>query len=182
MEENNQEQKYDHRHENCFLCHHPVMKHICVGLLTFLGAFAAFYVVTDWHYKRMLDPVFQMRKMDRIMQKEARQMHKMIDRDAHKGMMLEHKASQLVHIEKGSDAYKIIINLKPFDNNEKNVEVTREDNKLTINAAGETKKHNKEAIIRFTQSFIFPEEADLDELSKFREGDRYIIVVPIGVD
>jgi len=97
-------------------------------------------------------------------------------------MMLEHKANQLIHVEKGGDAYKIIINLKPFGNNEKNVEVNTEGSKLTINAAGETKKHNKEAIVHLTQSFIFPEEADLAKLSKFKDGDRYIIVVPVGVD
>ena len=182
MDENNYEHHHEHNHDNCFLCGHPVWKHILTGLLTFLGAFAAFYVVKDWHYKRMLDPVVQMKKMDRMMHREAHQMQKMADRDFAKGRMLEHKAGQIVHIEKGEDAYKIIINLKPFDNNEKNVEVTAENNTLTINAAGETKKHNKNSIIRFTQSFIFPEEANLSEMSKFKEGDRYIIVVPIGVD
>lgn len=181
MDENNYGQNHEH-HGDCFLCGHPILKHILVGLLTFLGAFAAFYVVTDWHYKRMLDPVFQMKKMDRIMQKEERQMHKMTGREMRKGAMLEHKAGQIVHIEKGDDAYKIIINLKPFDNNEKNVEVSADNKTLTINAAGETKKHNKDAIVRFTQSFIFPDNAELGEMSKFKEGDKYIIIVPIGTE
>ena len=68
MEDNN------YRHEdfdNCFLCKHPVLKHVLTGLLVFLGAFAAFYVVTDWHFKRMMDPVSQMRRIDKaIMQRE----------------------------------------------------------------------------------------------------------------
>ena len=57
MEENN------YRHEgfdDCFLCKHPALKHVLVGLLVFFGAFAAFYVVADWHFKRMLDPMVQM--------------------------------------------------------------------------------------------------------------------------
>lgn len=182
MEENDTKYEHHHHDDKCFLCAHPVMKHICVGILTFLGAFAAFYVVTDWHYKRMLDPMFQMRKIDRMMQKEAGQIQKMSDREMQKGFMAEHKANQIVHVEKSSDAYKIIVNLKPFDNNEKNIKVSTEDSKLTINAAGETKKHNKEAIVRFTQSFIFPEDAALTKLSKFKDGDRYIIVVPVRAD
>ena len=42
MEDNN------YRHEefdNCFMCNHPILKHVLEGLLIFLGAFAAFYVV-----------------------------------------------------------------------------------------------------------------------------------------
>lgn len=182
MDENNYENRHERYHENCFLCGHPVLKHILTGLLTFLGAFAAFYVVTDWHYKRMLDPMVQMRKMDRMMMKEARQAEKFARREMGRENWIERKAGEIVHIEKTDDAYKIIINLKPFDNNEKNIEVTREGNKLTINAAGETKKHNKNAIIRFTQSFIFPDEAELGEMSKFKDGDKYIIVVPLDTD
>lgn len=182
MEENNYENKHEHSHEHCFLCGHPVVKHILIGILVFLGAFAAFYVVTDWHYKRMFDPVVQMRKMDRMMLKEAHQAERMAHREMLKGDWLEHKAGEIVHIEKTDDVYKIIINLRPFDNDEKNVEVTTEGNKLTVNAAGETKKRNKNAIIRFTQSFIFPEEAKLSEMSKFKDGDKYIIVVPLEED
>ena len=182
MDENNYGNKQEHNHENCFLCKHPVMKHVLIGILTFLGAFAAFYVVTDWHYKRMLDPFVQMRKMDNMMMKEARQAEWNAKKEILKGDWLEHKASEIVHIEKSDDAYKIIINLKPFDNDEKNVEVTTDGNKLTVNAAGETRKRNKNAIIRFSQSFIFPEEANLSEISKFKDGDKYFIVVPLKED
>ena len=127
----------------------------------------------------MLDPMVQMRKMDRMMMKETRMAEKAARRDFARADLLENKAGQIVHTEKTDDAYKIIINLKPFDNDEKNVEVTPEGNKLTVTAAGETKKHNKSAIIRFTQSFIFPDDAKLSEMSKFKEGDRYIIIIPI---
>ena len=47
-------------HDDCFLCKHPILRHTLIGILVFLGAFAAFYVVTDWHFKRMLDPAVQM--------------------------------------------------------------------------------------------------------------------------
>lgn len=179
MDENNYENRHEHKSDDCFMCRHPVMRHILAGILTFLGAFAAFYVVTDWHYKRMLDPMVQMRKMDRMMMKEARMAEKSAQRDFARADLLENKAGQIIHIDKTDDVYKIIINLKPFDNDEKNVEVTTEGNKMTITAAGETKKHNKNAIIRFTQSFIFPDNALIGEMSKFKDGSKYIIVVPL---
>ena len=88
MEENNYENKHEHRADDCFMCKHPAMKHICIGILTFLGAFAAFYVVTDWHYKRMLDPMFQMRKMDRAIMKEARMAERIARKDAIKADLI----------------------------------------------------------------------------------------------
>ena len=131
MEDNN------YRHEdfdNCFLCKHPALKHVLVGLLVFLGAFLAFYVVADWHFKRMLDPSFYMRKMDRaIMQREnnfdkmerrALEQQEWINRKAMKMQQkMVDQTSQYFHVEKMDNAYKIIIDLRPFDNDEKNVEV-----------------------------------------------------------
>ena len=50
---------------------------------------------------------------------------------------------------------------------------------MTINLAGEVKKYNKDLLVHLTQKFIFPEEANLDEISKFKDGNNYYIVVPI---
>ena len=38
--------------EEKMLCKkHPMLKCIFCGLMVFLGAFCAFYVVSDWHFK-----------------------------------------------------------------------------------------------------------------------------------
>ena len=74
MEDNN------YRHEefdDCFLCKHPALRYVLTGLLIFLGAFCAFYVVSDWHFKRMIDPVAQMRRMDRAMMQQEKRFDKM---------------------------------------------------------------------------------------------------------
>ena len=57
----------DENRNGCFWCKHPICKSIFIALLVFFGAFAAFYVVTDWHFKRMLDPSVQMRKVEKMM-------------------------------------------------------------------------------------------------------------------
>ncbi|MBO5435748.1 Hsp20/alpha crystallin family protein [bacterium] len=179
MEHKEQNNYYAHHHEHCFLCKHPFLKTLLTALLTLFGAYLAFYVVTDWHYKRMLDPAVQIRKMDRMIQKEEHQMHKMFDKEIRKEKKLERKASDLIQVEKTDDAYKIIVDLKPFNNDEKNVSVTRDGDALTINLAGEVKKYNKDLLVHLTQKFIFPDEANLDEISKFKDGNNYYIVVPI---
>ncbi|MBR5303974.1 MAG: Hsp20 family protein [Candidatus Gastranaerophilales bacterium] len=181
MDENNQEQHHNHHYHNgeCFLCKHPWLKLLLTGLMTLIGAYLAFYFVTDWHFKRMLDPVVQMRKMDRMIQKEEHQMHKFFDKEMRKEKNLERKAGEIIHVEKTEDAYKIVIDLKPFNNDEKNVTVTREGDSLTVNMAGEIKKQKKELTVSLTQKFIFPDDADLDDISKFKDGNKYFIVVPI---
>lgn len=187
MDENNYENKnitehhghYYDRYDDCFLCKHPMMKVLLMWLLTLLGAFLAFYVVTDWHYKRMLDPVVQMRRMDRMIQKEEHQMHKMFEKELTKDKIIEHKAGEIIQVEKTDDVYKIIIDLKPFNNDERNVKITRDGDALTVGVAGEIKKHSKDLIVHLTQKFIFPDNAILDDISKFKEGNKYYIVVPI---
>lgn len=164
---------------DCFMCHHPVLKLILISLLVFFGAFAAFYVVTDWHYKRMLDPAVQMRKVEKMMMHDQRQMDKMINRQFKKDAAMERGIKHFVRVEQTPENYKIIIDLKPFDDNEKNVEVTTSGNSLTINAAGEREKHGHNEIIRLSQTFSFDEDVDLSKINKIREGNQYIIVIPV---
>lgn len=166
-------------HDDCFLCKHPILRHTLIGILVFLGAFAAFYVVTDWHFKRMLDPGIQMRKMEKMMMRDQQRMDKAIRREAMKEYNFQRKAENFIRVEKNPDNYKIIIDLRPFDNDEKNVEVTANGNVLTVTAAGETKKHGHEMITKVSQNFMFDENVDLSKINKIREGNDYIIFVPV---
>lgn len=166
-------------HNNCFLCNHPILKHALIGILVFLGAFAAFYVVTDWHFKRMLDPAVQMRKMEKMMMQDQRKMDNLIRHEAMKDFRFEKKAENFIRVEKNPDNYKIIIDLRPFDNDEKNVEVAANGNVLTVTAAGESKKHGHEMITKVSQNFMFDDDVDLSKINKIREGSNYIIFVPI---
>ncbi len=175
MEDNN----YGHEnYEKCFLCKHPTMKHVMVGLLVFLGAFAAFYVVADWHFKRMLDPMIQMQRMDRAMIRQERKM----DKFARKEFAKEHKMIQntapFIHVDKADNSYKIIIDLRPFDNNERNIEVKTNGNMVTINAAGEKNSHRGQEITRYSQTFAFGEKINSDDITKVRQGNEYIITIP----
>lgn len=175
MEDNN----YKHEDfDDCFLCKHPALKHVLTGLLVFLGAFAAFYVVADWHFKRMFDPMIQMRKMDRAMMQQERRFDRMARKELQHQFMMDKATAQFVHVEKMDDAYKIIIDLRPFENDEKNVELKTQGNTVIINAAAEKNKHHKNEIIKYSQAFAFGEDIDADNITKVREGNNYIITVP----
>ena len=127
MEENN---NIGYRHEefdDCFLCKHPALRHLLTALMAFLGAFAAFYVITDWHFKRMYDPVYQMGRMDKaIMQRERnfdrmemralKQQHKMENKAFKYQEKMEKNAIQFVHVEKDLLAFLEKFNAKKNGN------------------------------------------------------------------
>ena len=110
-------------HHDCFFHRHPVLKHLLYGLLALIGAFLAFYVVTDWYFKAMIDPVSQMRRMDRAIEHRDRQMEKAFKK-AFKGTeRLQERANHVIRLEQTDDEYKILVDLVPLNNSEKNVEV-----------------------------------------------------------
>lgn len=181
MDENNNYENHEHHHHHhdCWLCEHPVFKHIITALMVFLGAYLAFYTVTDWHFKRMMDPAVQMRRMERKMMHEQNQIEKMYRRNIDRSIRLEEQTSGYIHVEKKNDAYEIIVNLRPFDNNEKNVEVSTDGDTLTVTAAGEKTSRHHDKMIKVMQQYDFDETVDLDAITKTRKGNNYIITVPI---
>lgn len=90
MDENNNYENHEHHHhyDDCWLCHHPVLKHILTALMVFLGAYLAFYTVTDWHFKRMMDPAVQMRRFEKNMMREHKQMERMYRKNLERGMRI----------------------------------------------------------------------------------------------
>ncbi len=181
MNENNEyyeehDLKHHHHHDKyeCFHHRHPWLSHLLTALLSLLGAFLAFYVVTDWHYKRMLDPVHQMRKMEKMMMKEDRAMHKMMQKD----FRTERNLESYIQLDETSDAYVVTVNLRPFDNDEDNVKVSTDDNVLTVQASNEKNKKNGSKVLAISQSYAFPPNVNFNKMTKERKGDKYLITIP----
>ena len=128
MEENqNNEHKIINESHHYSTCdRHPFWKALLTGLLTFLGAFCAFYVVSDWHFKRMMHSPFS--NMDRMYKKEMREMDKMFKAERN----LSRHSAHVIHLEKDGNIYRVLIDLKAFDNNENNVQVGTNGNILNI--------------------------------------------------
>lgn len=182
MEENRKtEETVKVREEYHPMCaNHPLLKYLLTSLLIFLGAFCAFYVVADWHMKNMFRPRFGANmgypgKIEHMMKKEMREMERMFGEDA---KMLT-KAGNIIHLSQSKDAYKIIIDLRAFDNNENNVQVSANGNILTINGRSIRKSKNNEQISEFQQNYMFGNNVKLNDLTKETQGNYYIITIPI---
>ncbi len=173
MEENNH-----YEHHSVFE-RHPILKHLLYGLCALIGAFLAFYAVTDWYFKAMLNPVNQMKRMDRAIEKRDRQMEKAFKKAFQGTERLQDRANHVMKLEQSDNEYKVIVDLVPLNNSEKNVEVRTNGNVLTVRAAGIHGLGNRKSLVEFTQSYMFGDNVDLSQLTKEREGDTYIIKIPI---
>ncbi len=174
MEENN-----NYNHEHHVFERHPIMKHLFYGLLGLIGAFLAFYVVTDWYFKAMLNPVNQMKRMDRAIERRDREMEKAFKKAFRGTERLQERANHVIRLEQTDDEYKVLVDLVPLNDSEKNVEVKANGNVLTVKAAGIHGFGERKSLVEFTQSYMFGDDVDLSKLTKERKGDMYVITIPI---
>lgn len=91
------------------------------------------------------------------------------------------KNNELKFIET-KDAYKITINLKPFNEDPKNVDVKADDNTVIISAKYESKNKDKYSSSQFYQEFELPSEIDEVNIKKEKQGHLLIITLPKEMD
>ena len=157
--------------EGAMCANHPIMKAMCTGILIFLGAFCAFYVVADWHFKTIMRD-FAPRKMEHAMRKEMRSMDNMWKKEMR-------KSGNIIHMQQTDNFYRVYIDLRAFENNENNVQVSTNGNILTIIGRSIRKAPNNEQISEFQQNYMFGDNVKLQDLTKETNGNYYIITIPI---
>lgn len=156
---------------------HHWFRTIGVILATLLGAFLAFYFVADLTLNRMMSPEYQMRKMEKMIQHQAKSMHKFEDRFLDNPFEPK-MAPMLVNLVKEADEYKIIVDLKPLGGNEKNVNVKFDKNIVTVFGEMDKKEFGNENIINFSQAYYLDENVNADKVTKEKRGNKYIITIP----
>ena len=161
-------------HHNDCRCNeiHPLIKCILTGLLIFAGAFLASYVLLDWHTKAMF--MSPRHSIDKAIEHDMKMMNKIMRVEKN----FANTNANLVHMEQTNQGYKIIIDLKPFDNNADNVTVSKEDKVLTISGRSVKKTNNNEQISRFQQSYVFGDNVDLDNMQQKVEGHYLVVKIP----
>ena len=152
---------------------HHLLKVIGVIIATFLGAFLAFYLVVDLTFGRMFNPEYQIRKMEKTMNNIQKFDEKMME-----SPFVPKMSPMLVNLVKEANEYKIIVDLKPLGNNEKNVDIKLENNIATVSGDMEKKELRGEKIMNFSQSFYLDEKLMLNKVIKERKGNKYIVTIP----
>lgn len=179
MDENQNTEKEIHtkttiEHNNDCHCHemYPLLKCLLTGLLIFAGAFLASYVLLDWHTKAMF--MAPRNHFDKAIEQDMKMMNKMMKAEK----TFAKVNANIVHMEQTNQGYKLIIDLKPFDNNAENISVSKEDKTLTISGRAVKKTNNREQISRFQQSYMFGDNVELADLTQKVEGHYLVIKIP----
>lgn len=170
--ENNEEKKFTISYE--------CKKLIIIALMTFLGAFLAFYVLmhqTIMHsFKRHPHSSF-------VNEKALKHYEKRMENDfeeiGKKEISKFKNKVSAVQTLKYDDAYVIVVNLKPFNNNENNIRFSLNGNVATVSGNVVTNKRNGETAYYITESFEIPEKIDINEIQKEKVDGKYIITLPI---
>lgn len=154
---------------------HPLMKTLFIGFLIFTGAYCAFYTVADWYMKNFIAPQPFPPRMEKMFKNDMREMDRMFKNER----FIPQKSAGVIHLEQSKDAYKVLIDLRAFDNNENNVQVLTNGNLLTINGRTIKKSKHNEQISEFQQNYMFGNNVKLKELTKSTNGNYYTITIPI---
>lgn len=175
-EEIKKEEKIINKEEkHCTFCkEHPLIKVLMVGVLIFLGAFCAFYTIIDWHFKTVFAPFFSPYPptAQQVMQKDIRTMDNIMRED-------NIDNNKIIKFKELDECYKIIINLKTFDNDKNNIKISLEKNMITIFAHSLKKSNNQKQESYFQQSYSFAKNVDFTRMTKKVKGNHYIITIPI---
>lgn len=156
---------------------HSWVKIIAIFLATLIGAFLAFYFAADITFHRMLSPEYNLKRMERIMKQQERSFHK-IDEKFIENPFEPKMAPMLVNLVKEASEYKIIVDLKPIGNDEKNLNIKIDKNVITVSGEMEKISRHGERIINFSQSFYLDEDIEIEKMTKERNGNKYIITLP----
>ena len=84
----------------------------------------------------------------------------------------------LVNLVKEANEYKVIIDLKPLGDDDKNVDVKLDNNIVTVSGDMEKKELGGEKLMNFSQSFYLDEKLLPNKIVKEKKGNKYIVTIP----
>ena len=190
MENETQEFKSPEKH-TCNCDKENWLKFALLALALFLGSYLATYFVVDQsrhaYYipnPRMMDHIRMMEQpnfgppFNRMMD-DTDKLIEDLDRQESKMMKKDFGVSHVVQTFKSDDAYKIVINLKPFGNNIENIKLDIASDRISITGQNDKVGKKRESKYMFSQSFTLPEEIDTSKVVKKKVGHKYIITLPI---
>ncbi len=159
--------------------HKKWLKILGIIILGFVMIFAAFYLAIAVALHQMLDPVYNSKKIEKLIKQQEKNFEK-FEYDLGEHPFLPKTRPMLVNLVKENDEYKIIVDLKPLDGNENRVNVKIKDNIISVNGELDRQTHRGEEILNFSQAYYLDENLQTDKMTKEKKGDKYIITIPFN--
>ena len=148
-----------------------------VALVTFIMSFLAFYIVMEILYERIEDNAFGVKKFEKMIQKEQGDFHR-FEEKMMENPFIPKTRPMIVNLVKENNEYKVIVDLTPFDGDEKGINVTAENKILTVTGELDKKSFGNERIINFAQSYYLDDYLMIDKMTKEKKGNKYIFTIP----
>lgn len=160
---------------------HCLLKYLGLVLATILGAFLAFYFVLNTTINHFMSPYYAMNQMDKMIERENNEFMK--DDIPIFGLNKEqYKHHEIITLMRTPEAYKFIIDLKPFHGNVNAINIETKNGQITINGEISTNKKHEKSLAKISQTYLLENGANYNKISKKKIDNNYIITVPIEDD
>ena len=155
---------------------HHWLKIGAIILVSFIVAFLAFYIAMEMMFRKIADPMCSAKRVEKFIQQQEKDFRKL---ESMSENPFEPKMRpMLVNLVKENNEYKVIVDLKPLEGNEKGIDVNIKDNVISITGELDNKTMRGEKIISFAQAYYLDEKLETDKIIKEKKGDKYIITIP----
>ena len=85
----------------------------------------------------------------------------------------------VVNMEEMPDKYKITVNLRRFNNDEKNIKIDIKSHSVKISGTANTNTKEEQSSFSYSKSFTVSKKIDADNIKKEVVGNRLIITAPL---
>lgn len=151
-----------------------------VALIVFLVSYLAFYMAMQHTLRKLYNPFYEAQKMEKIMNQHTKKFER-FEKEMMENPFEPKMRPMIVNLVKEPNEYKVIVDLKPLDGNDNNVQVNINGDELTIKGEMDKKIRGSEKIINFTQTYYLDEELQADKITKEKKGDKYIVTIPFKI-
>ena len=155
---------------------HHWLKIGAIIVVSFIVAFLAFYIAMEMMIRRVADPMYSVKRIEKVMQQQERDFRKL--EKMSENPFEPKMRPMLVNLVKENNEYKVIVDLKPLEGNENGIDVNIKDNVISITGELDKKSLRGEKIVSFAQSYYLDEKLETEKITKEKKGDKYIITVP----
>lgn len=155
------------------------IKFALVLFVLFIACYLAVYYVLDQMRHAYYMPPVPMQNIDRIINEQEKMFDSMGAMPMHNSVLMKMNTPVETFKDDNENAYKMIIDLKPFNNSPNNVSVDVQKNKVSINGLGEKSGKHSDKVYSFSQSFVLPEDIDTEKITRKQSGYKYIVTMPV---
>ena len=156
---------------------HHWLRICAIALISFIAAFLAFYIVMEIMINRISSPAYQVKRIEKAIEKQDREFERFIDKRMENPFEPKMRP-MMVNLVKEPNEYKVIIDLNQLDDNEDAINISIQNDELTIKGELDKKIHGAEKIIKFTQTYYLDEKVQENDIRKERKGNKYIVTIP----